>query len=69
MPGRDLVLADEPAAMADAVLALFADAGKRAAMGAAARRFVEENWTWEAHYLRLEAEMIRAVDEKRGASR
>lgn len=68
-PGRDLILADEPRAMADAVLALFADPGRRAAVGAAARRFIEENWTWEAHYLRLEAEMVRAVDEQRGATR
>jgi glycosyltransferase involved in cell wall biosynthesis len=68
-PGRHLVLADEPKAMADAVLALFADAGRRAAMGEAARRFVADNWTWEAHYLRLEAAMVRAVDEMRAAGR
>ena len=68
-PGRHLVLADDPKAMADAVLALFADPARRAAMGAAARRFVEDNWTWEAHYLRLEAEMIRSVDAARAGRR
>lgn len=68
-PGRHLVLADAPKAMADAVLALFADPARRAAIGEAARRFVADNWTWEAHYLRLEAAMIRAVDEKQAAGR
>ncbi len=64
-PGWDLMLADDPKAMAEAVLALFANPDRRAAMGAAARRFVEKNWTWEAHFLRLEAEMMRAVDAAR----
>jgi len=32
-------------------------------MGAAARSFVEQTWTWEAHFLRLEAEMFDALDE------
>jgi glycosyltransferase involved in cell wall biosynthesis len=66
MPGEHLVLADEPGTMADAILALFADPSARIRLGVAARRFVEEGWSWEAQYLRLEAEMVRAVDEAGG---
>ena len=36
------------------------------ALAAAARAFVEKTWTWEAHFLRLEAEMIAAADENSG---
>ena len=31
-------------------------------MGVVARSFVEQTWTWEAHFLRLEAEMFDAFD-------
>ena len=67
-PGRDLVLADEPAAMAREILALFADDARRAEIGRAARDFVVENWTWEALFLRLETAMFEALDrgEQRG---
>ena len=41
-----------------AILDLFAEAR----MGAAARSFVEQTWAWEAHFLRLEAEMFGALD-------
>ena len=52
--GEHLVLADDPAAMAIAILDLFADPDRAARMGAAARSFVEKAWTWEVHFLRLE---------------
>ena len=63
-PDDHLVLADEPADMAAAILQLFADPDRAARMGAAARAFVQANWTWEAHFLRLEAEMMTAVDRR-----
>jgi hypothetical protein len=50
-PGRDLLLAREPDAFARAVLDLLADPARRAALGAAGRRFVEERWTWEGPFL------------------
>jgi hypothetical protein len=34
-------------------------------MGAAARRVAEQSWSWEAHFLRLEAEMLRLLEDKR----
>ena len=62
-PDEHLVLADDPAPMASAILDLFADTNRGVRMGAAARAFVQENWTWEAHFLRLEEEMAAAMDE------
>ena len=63
IPDEHLVLADDPADMATAILDLFADPDRAARMGAAARCFVQAAWTWETHFLRLEAEMFAAVDE------
>lgn len=62
-PGEHLVLADAPADMAAAILALFNDSAWAKAMGDAARAFVRKSWSWEAHFLHLEAEMIAAMDE------
>jgi len=61
-PDEHLILADEPADMAAAILDLFADPARAARMGAAARSFVEQTCTWEAYFLRLEAEMFVALD-------
>jgi glycosyltransferase involved in cell wall biosynthesis len=61
-PGRHLVLADDTAAFAAAILALLAEPARAAALGAAGRRLVVEEWTWEAHFLRLEAAFLAALD-------
>lgn len=61
-PDDHLVLADAPEEMASAILSLFADPARGRALGLAARAFVEQNWTWEAHFLRLETEMLAAMD-------
>jgi len=45
--GVDIRLADDPAAFAGAVAGLLADSVARDAMGAAARRLVEEHFGWE----------------------
>jgi hypothetical protein len=66
-PGEHLLLADDPAGMATTILGLFADPDRAARMGTAARSFVEKAWTWEAHFLRLEAEMFNALDEREAA--
>lgn len=62
-PEAHVVLADGPEDMAEEILKLFSEPDRAAAIGAAARRFVEQNWTWKAHFLRLEAEMLDAIDE------
>ncbi|MEZ5823336.1 MAG: glycosyltransferase [Geminicoccaceae bacterium] len=62
-PGRDLLIADEPQEMADAILALMNDEQRRTELGQNGRRFVEEKWTWEGPFLLLEEEILKARAE------
>jgi len=52
--GRHALLADTPEAFAHQVAALLADAGRRRALGQAARAFVEQGYGWEKIGPRLE---------------
>jgi glycosyltransferase involved in cell wall biosynthesis len=47
-PGRDLLLADEPDAFAQAVVRVLGDAALRERMGAAARALARERYAWTA---------------------
>lgn len=47
-PGRDLLVAEGSKAQAEAVLALLADPGRAGAMGKAARRRMEDGYSWDA---------------------
>jgi sugar transferase (PEP-CTERM/EpsH1 system associated) len=49
-PEAHLLLRDEPQAFADAVIGLLKDGAARERIGRAARAFVEQHWTWEAHF-------------------
>lgn len=62
--GEHLVLADDAETFASEILALLADSPRRENLGRAARAYVTEHWTWEAHFLKLEAAMLAAVDER-----
>ncbi len=53
--GREVRFADEPAAFAEAVLELFRDRSRAAALGQTARAFVETHYGWDAIVPRLEA--------------
>ena len=53
-PGGTLVVADTPDAFADAVIRLLKDPKSADELGAAARRYVLSEWTWEKHFLDLE---------------
>jgi sugar transferase (PEP-CTERM/EpsH1 system associated) len=57
VPGRDLLVADDAKATADAINALLAAPDRAAAMGAAARRQMEHGYRWEARLAPL-AEMV-----------
>jgi len=67
IPDRDLLIADEPEAMAEAILALLDNPARREELGLAARRFIEEHWTWEGPFLRLEASLQEALARKEAA--
>ena len=60
-PGTDLVIADDAADFAAAVVALLHDEKKRQRLGRAAREYVLRDWTWEKHFLNLEADMGEQV--------
>jgi sugar transferase (PEP-CTERM/EpsH1 system associated) len=49
-PDAHLLVRDEPRAFADAVVGLLRDSAERERLGRAARSFVEQHWTWEAHF-------------------
>lgn len=60
MNGRDLLVADEPAAFADAVVRLLRDSALREQIGQAARAAVEANYRWDQALAQLD-EVIAAV--------
>jgi polysaccharide biosynthesis protein PslH len=46
--GKDILMADDPVAFAEATLALLRDQGRRRALGAAGRRLVTESFSWDS---------------------
>ncbi|MCJ7725670.1 MAG: glycosyltransferase [Acidimicrobiia bacterium] len=60
-PGRHLLVADAPAEFAAAIVSLLGDPERRTAMGAHARTFIVEQWSWEKHFDDLEREMCSLV--------
>ena len=64
-PEGTLRLADDAGAFARAVVELLADEGECAALGAAARSYVEQNWTWESHFLKLENAFFESLGRER----
>ncbi|MBV8337861.1 MAG: glycosyltransferase, partial [Alphaproteobacteria bacterium] len=54
VPGRDLLVEDEPAAFADAVNRLFADPGLAARIGESARQLAVEQYAWSGAARALE---------------
>lgn len=61
-PDQHLLIADEPADFADKVIGLLRDDARRDALGRAARQYILEAWTWEAHFLKLEQAFVDAID-------
>lgn len=60
-PQSTLLIADEGDAFADAVIELLFDVERAIELGRSARAHVLENWTWEKHFLDLEAEFSTAL--------
>ena len=65
-PGDVLVVADAAGDFADAVNRLLKEPDAAAQLGAAARRYVTSQWTWEKHFLELEQAFYDALDEHPG---
>ncbi len=59
-PGRDLRVADEPAAFADAVCALLEDPAAAVGLGEAGRRFVERHHRWRDNLAVLDEALAEA---------
>jgi glycosyltransferase involved in cell wall biosynthesis len=64
-PDEHILLRDDAAGMANTIVALLRDAEARERLGAAARSFVEANWTWEAHFLKLEQVLFEVANDRR----
>lgn len=60
-PGRHLAVADTPGDFATAVVDLLRDPVRRDELGSAARQFILDEWTWEAHFLKLEGAFYEAL--------
>ena len=60
-PNEHLLIADDPSIFAQTVTALLRNRPQREQLGRAGRAFVLENWTWEAHFLKLEKDFYEAV--------
>lgn len=57
--GHELILADKPAAFADAVISLLREDKRRAELGRTARAFVEQRYDWRAIVPRVEEVYIK----------
>jgi glycosyltransferase involved in cell wall biosynthesis len=64
--GEELLIADTPDGIADAVVSLLRDEARREALGVAGRAFVERAWTWEHHFLKLERDFYDACGKGEG---
>jgi glycosyltransferase involved in cell wall biosynthesis len=63
-PGRDLLVSDHPQGLANQILALLENQQGQTSVGAAGRRYVEENHRWETIAMRLEGIYREVINEK-----
>ena len=68
-PGDDLAIADDAADFAAAVVALLRDPERRWRLGQAARAYMLRDWSWEGHFLKLEADMAEQLGRPNSSSR
>ncbi|MEO1144088.1 MAG: glycosyltransferase family 4 protein [Cyanobacteria bacterium J06638_22] len=61
---QELLLAENPQDFADSIVEILRDPDRGKTLGQAGRQFIETNWTWEAHFLRLEQSFYAAADER-----
>ena len=63
---EQILIRDDPEAQADEVVRLLRDPDRRRQFGRAGRAYVEAQWTWEAHFEKLERVLFEVA---RGRSR
>lgn len=63
-PSEVLVVADGEEAFARAVLELLDSLDSAIELGERAREYVTRRWTWEAHFLQLESDLMALLDER-----
>jgi glycosyltransferase involved in cell wall biosynthesis len=68
-PGEHLVLADGPEALCQEALALLASAQRRAALGAAGRRLMEERYSWASVTAAFDRHLGEAVEHAQDGRR
>lgn len=61
-PAEAIRLADSPHDFIEAVVQLLENPDAAGQMRDCARRFAEESWTWESHFLKLEANFFDAIE-------
>jgi glycosyltransferase involved in cell wall biosynthesis len=62
-PGKDILIADEPAEFADAVLRLLGDQVLRARFAVNGRRLVAGRYSWEIPAQKLERLLYQVVEQ------
>jgi glycosyltransferase involved in cell wall biosynthesis len=66
--GREIVIADDPARFAAAVIRLLEDPGMAERLGQAGRRLAVERYAWSAAGAKLEQFYREVLDDARGAA-
>jgi glycosyltransferase involved in cell wall biosynthesis len=64
--GENILIADEPAEFADAVLCLLGDEPLRQKLAANGRRLVEGRYSWETCAQKLEQLLYQVVEQRKG---
>ena len=67
-PEVHLLASEDAAAFADQVIRLFEDVELRRRLGDSGRRFIEENWSWDTHFKRLEQMFAEEVESRSAAT-
>ena len=60
-PGEHFIEANTPDEFSRAVISLLEDEANQGELGLRAREFVQQKWTWEAHFMELEKEFYSAL--------
>jgi glycosyltransferase involved in cell wall biosynthesis len=63
--GENVLIADSPGDFAGRILSLFHDPAQQMKLGAAARDFIIQNWSWDKHFGDLEQRLASLISERK----